>query len=220
MSVSASRNVSNRRIVARTTELPEQVDLRRARGRILVAALHLFADQGYGGTSVRDICGRAGVQPTTMYAHFPSKEDVLAELLRIGHEELYRRLRSALLDVEPDPRVRLEALVRAHVHSHCEFPMLAVVANAELHALSEHKSESILAVRQQSESLLVDVLERGVQCGQFKVADMLLTLRAISAIGTRVAFWYGPDCGRTPEQIADTFAAFAASIVGLPPRSG
>ena len=49
---------------------------------------------------------------------------------------------------------------------------------------------------------------------------LLLTLRAISAIGTRVAFWYGPDCGRTPEQIADTFAAFAASIVGLPPRSG
>ena len=137
MPVTATSPNSNRRIAAEESELPADVDLRGARGRVLTAALHLFADLGYGGTSVRDICAQAGVQPTTLYAHFPSKEDVLAELLRIGHDEHYRRLRAALLEVEPDPAVQLRALVCAHVSSHCSFPMLAVVASAELHALSQ-----------------------------------------------------------------------------------
>lgn len=208
---------SNRRIAATQSALPADVKLRGARGRVLVAALNLFADQGYGGTSVRDICAQAGVQPTTLYAHFPSKEDVLAELLKIGHQEHNRRLRAALLDVEPDPVAQLRALVCAHVHSHCAFPMLAVVASAELHALSEDKSQSILAIRQQSESLLIEVLERGIERDQFLVDDTLLTLRAIGAIGTRVAFWYSPDCGRSAEQIAEQFAEYAARIVGLAP---
>lgn len=215
MPVTATSPNSNRRIASEESELPADVDLRGARGRVLTAALHLFADLGYGGTSVRDICAQAGVQPTTLYAHFPSKEDVLAELLRIGHDEHYRRLRAALLEVEPDPAVQLRALVRAHVSSHCSFPMLAVVASAELHALSQAKSQPILAIRRQSESLLVDVLERGIAHAQFQVSDTLLTLRAISAIGTRVAFWFSPDCGRSIDQIADQFAEFAARIVGL-----
>ncbi len=217
MSVAANRITSNRRIAAQSSDLPSDVNLRGARGRVLVSALHLFADLGYGGTSVRDICAQAGVQPTTLYAHFPSKEDVLAELLRIGHEEHLSRLQSALLDVDPDPATQLRALVRAHVSSHCQYPMLAVVASAELHALSEDKSQSILAIRRQSESLLVEVLQRGIAREQFQVTDTLLTLRAISAIGTRVAFWFSPDCGRSVEQVADQFAEFAARIVGLPP---
>lgn len=205
----------HRRIASLKPVFPAGIVPSGARGRILCAALNLFADHGYGGTSVRDICIRAKVQATTLYAHFPSKEHVLAEIIRLGHEEHFRRLRNALLETQPDPPLQLATLIRTHVHSHCEHAMLAVVANAELHALSGAMAAPILAVRQQSEALLIEVLERGIRLGIFKVPDTYLTLRAIGGMGLRVAYWYTPDCGRTPEQVADAFVEFALRIVGV-----
>lgn len=200
------------------TVLPPGVTPGGARGRILGAALRLFADRGYGGTSVRDICTAAPAQATTLYAHYPSKEHVLAEIIQLGHDEHHRRLRDALLASQPDPREQLSALVCAHVLTHCEYSMLAVVATAELHALSATRAAPILALRAQSERLLVEVIERGIQQGLFDVPDTHLALRAIGGMGVRVAYWYEPGCGRTPDQVADIFTEFARRIVGVKTR--
>ena len=149
MSEPAPRTSAVRRIAAMEAALPPEAIPPGARGRILGAALGLFADVGYAGTSVRDICARAEVQATTLYSHFPSKEHVLAEILRLGHEQHFRYLRSALLASQPDPVQQLSAMVRAHVIVHCEYAKLAAVANAELHALSESMAPPILALIQQ-----------------------------------------------------------------------
>lgn len=215
----AAQLPSHRRIAAVDTAIPEGVSPKGARGRILNAALRLFADRGYGGTSVRDICSEAQAQATTLYAHFPSKEHVLAEIIQLAHDVHHRRLRDALLTAQPHPREQLAALVRAHVHSHCDYSMLAVVATAELHALSEAMAAPILALRAQSERLLVDVLERGIEQRVFDVPDTYLALRAISSLGIRVSYWYAPDCGRTPEQVAEVFAEYAWRIVGAEPKT-
>lgn len=205
---------SNRRIAATQSLIPPEVMPRGARGRIVTAALRLFSQRGYGGTSVRDICAAANVYATTIYSHYDSKEHVLADLIRLGHEEHLSRLSSSLLACEPDPRLQLAAIVRAHVLSHCDYPMLAVVADAELHALSDDLAGPILAMRAEAEDLLVDVVQRGVAQKLFDVPDPFLTLRAVSALGLRVAYWYTPDCGRTPQDVADSFAELALRMVG------
>lgn len=205
----------NRRLAALKPGLPKPASERaRSRRAVLDAALRLFAERGYGGTSVRDIATGASVQPATMYAHFPSKEHVLAELISIGHEEHHRRMRNALLDSSPEPREQLAALVRAHVGMHAEYPMLAVVANAELHALSPSFAESPLAIRQQSEELWREVVERGVDAGAFDVADPWLAVAAIAAMGLRVAHWYTPDFPLSAQDVADTYVEFAWRVVG------
>jgi AcrR family transcriptional regulator len=217
MTKAAVQVPNHRRIATVETALPPGVTPKGARGRILSAALRLFADRGYGGTSVRDICAEAKAQATTLYAHYPSKEHVLAEIIQLAHDHHYRRLRDALMTAQPDPREQLSALVRAHVVSHCDYSMLAVVATAELHALSEAMAAPILSLRAQSERLLVDVIERGIQQGVFTVPDTYLALRAIGGMGLRVSYWYSPDCGRTPEQVAEVFAEYARRIVGVMP---
>ena len=116
--------------------LPPRPAADGTRGRILLAGLGLFAEHGYHGTSIRDIAAEAAVQSASLYAHFPSKEAILAELVLAGHEEHHTRLMTALLHSGTDPRDSLAALVRAHVRAHTDYPMLAVVANNEMHALS------------------------------------------------------------------------------------
>lgn len=52
-----------------------------ARRRILAAALALFAERGYAGTSVRDLAEHLGVTKAAITHHFPAKEQILAELV-------------------------------------------------------------------------------------------------------------------------------------------
>jgi AcrR family transcriptional regulator len=49
--------------------------------RILDAAEHLFALEGFRGTSLRDITGRAGVNLAAVNYHFGSKEALLRAVM-------------------------------------------------------------------------------------------------------------------------------------------
>ncbi len=66
--------------------LPDQGGKRRAqaarrREQLLEAALALFSEHGYRGTSVRDITRRAGVTEAVLYHYFANKVDLWAAVL-------------------------------------------------------------------------------------------------------------------------------------------
>ncbi len=54
--------------------------------RILDVALDLFTEQGYDGTSLRQIAEQLGVTKAALYYHFESKEDILMALHMRLHE--------------------------------------------------------------------------------------------------------------------------------------
>jgi AcrR family transcriptional regulator len=54
--------------------------------RLVEAAAALFAERGVEATTVADICTRADVAHQTFFNHFPSKRDLVREIVRIGHE--------------------------------------------------------------------------------------------------------------------------------------
>ena len=58
------------------------------RQRILDIAVDLFIEQGYAGTSVRDISERLGMTKGSLYYHFASKEEVLNALVAPLLEDL------------------------------------------------------------------------------------------------------------------------------------
>jgi AcrR family transcriptional regulator len=59
-----------------------------ARDRLIVAAVDLFAEQGYDATTVAQIAERAGVTKSTFFRHFSDKREVLVA----GQETLARLL--------------------------------------------------------------------------------------------------------------------------------
>ncbi len=205
-----------RRLTAVAADLPEGVTPPGTRGRILQAALKLFAEYGFFGASIRDIARAVGINSATLYAHYPSKEHLLAELIRLGHEELRQRLRQAYAEAGDDPAAQLAALVRAQVLVHTDYPLLALVANHELHALSPERAAPALELRAETRQLMLSVLDRGATAGAFDVADVALAGIAIGSLGMRVANWFGPDQPYTPEQVADAFVGFALRLVGSP----
>ncbi len=203
-----------RRLNAVTPDLPEGVTPPGTRGRILLSALGLFAEYGFHGTSIRDIAAAIGINSATLYGHYPSKEHILAALVLLGHEELHHRMQQAVVDTDADPVAQVAALVRAQVLAHTDFPLLALVANQELHALSPQMAAPALALREQSRDLALRVLRRGVQREVFDIPDITLAAIAVSSMGIRVANWFGPDQPYTRDQVADTFADFALRLCG------
>ena len=45
--------------------------------KILDAALSLFAENGYDGTSVEQIAGIVGIKAPSLYKHYKGKEDIV-----------------------------------------------------------------------------------------------------------------------------------------------
>ena len=69
------------------------------RERILDVALDLFTDQGFDGTSMREIAERLGISKPAIYYHFASKEEILMAL----HMRLHEFGRAALARLAGQP---------------------------------------------------------------------------------------------------------------------
>ncbi len=208
-------HAATRRLAATDATLLPAHEPRGTRGAILEAGLKLFAERGYAGASIRELADAVGIQPASLYAHFPSKEHVLAELCRIGHEAQLRSIREALSACGAEPRDQVVAYVRGHVAMHTTYPMLAVVANGELYALSSRLGAGSFELREQSVQTLMDIVERGLAAGAFAVPDAWLAVAAIGAMGLRVAYWYTPRHALSARRIADVYAEFALRILGV-----
>jgi AcrR family transcriptional regulator len=66
--------------------VPSQPASRPARERLLAAAAELFYEQGIAATGVDAVLARAGVSPSTLYAHFPGKDALVAAYLEERHQ--------------------------------------------------------------------------------------------------------------------------------------
>ena len=86
----------------------------KRRTQVLEAASRLFAEQGYHGTTVGDICDTLGVGKGVFYWYFESKEALFSELLQESLLQLRRAQQHAIAAVD-DPVARIEQGIRASI---------------------------------------------------------------------------------------------------------
>lgn len=94
----------------------------QAREHILEVAAELFIKNGYAATSTRAIAAGVGIRQASLYYYFPSKDDILAELLAISVRPSLQAL-ARLKQVAPSdtpPEVLLFALVLIDVKTLAE----------------------------------------------------------------------------------------------------
>jgi TetR/AcrR family transcriptional regulator, cholesterol catabolism regulator len=89
----------------------------RTRQRVLDAAAACFGAVGYAGVTLRDIADRAKMKAVSLYYHFDSKDDLVAEVLHVGLENAFTATRAAVEAVGKgtDPTARLRAAITAHL---------------------------------------------------------------------------------------------------------
>lgn len=110
------------------------------RGVILEATEQLILEDGYGAVSTRKVAARAGLKPSLVHYYFPTTDDLLLAVSRLGADESDRMIEEALDSDEPlkalwsffidtsRTRMALEFMalanhrdaLRSHMARHCE----------------------------------------------------------------------------------------------------
>jgi AcrR family transcriptional regulator len=115
------------------------------RERILDVALDLFTDQGFDGTSMREIAGRLGISKPAIYYHFASKEEILmalhmrlhdfgkTALERLTDQTVTLQLWGSLLDELLDQMVAQSKIFLMHERNHAALEKLHRKDHADEH---------------------------------------------------------------------------------------
>jgi TetR/AcrR family transcriptional regulator, cholesterol catabolism regulator len=89
----------------------------RTRERILDAAAHVLSRKGYAGTRLSDVADQAEIQAPAIYYYFPSRDDLIEEVMWSGIAHLREHLARVMAASPPgaDPLDRIDAAVEAHL---------------------------------------------------------------------------------------------------------
>jgi AcrR family transcriptional regulator len=174
--------------------------MQRRREQILKAAVELFNDQGYLGTTVDEIALLADVTKRTVYHHMGSKEHILLEIHSdfIGEGLLKWQ---AVVEEDGTATELLRRLIEVHVQSLTEHAKEIKVFFEEIKHLNDADRAEIISQRDRYESILEDVISRGIADGEFRELDARVTTLIVLGGLTEIYQWYHTSENLTAEKL-------------------
>jgi AcrR family transcriptional regulator len=114
--------------VSETAEkIPRKTQQRslRTKQKLLDAALEAFSENGFKGTSTRDIAARAGVHHPLITYHFSNKDRLWRSAVKYVFSDFITELQRAQeLHANDCPKVRFAAMIRIYVQHAARYPAL------------------------------------------------------------------------------------------------
>lgn len=128
------------------------------------AAASVFAENGFHGSSTRDIAERMGIKQGSLYYYFKSKEDALSEVCLYGVQDYAERMQAIAIS-DQSFEAKLTATVTSHLTKYREKNEALRVYNAERLYLPATKREKLYQIgsgyRQQLETIFADAASSG-----------------------------------------------------------
>lgn len=181
--------------------------LLKRKDQITETAQNLFREKGYAGTSMRDLAKAVGIEPASLYSHIKSKEDILSGIcFRIAGE-----FKDALYPVvvcEADAATKLHAAIEAHIKVISRNQDATAVFFNEWRHLGEPDLATFKARRHEYEDKFKEIIQKGIEAGDFKTNDINLTVKLIFSTLNGTHEWYKSGGKMSPQQIAQHISDF------------
>ncbi len=182
-------------------------------------AIGLMGEQGYEGTSTRDIAAAAGVSVAALYYHFPSKLDLLREFLDEAHDVVIERVAREIEVAGPTARHKLDAAVASVIWSNIHDAwarQAALVSWREHGRLAVPDQRGIARKREQLVDLFERVVVEGAAAGEFGTAEPRDVARAVLTLCISVVDPFSEAVGPMPKVI-EVHQRLAAALADTPP---
>jgi AcrR family transcriptional regulator len=182
--------------------------------RLLDEAAHAFAQRGYAAASVRDIAGRVGMLPGSMYCHFETKEALLIAVYREGVERIGAAVDLAIAAAD-EPWQRLEAACIAHLTTLLDQTDYSQVVIRVRPSDAPAAAPELVQLRDAYEkrfARLVAALPLARPTDRSSLRLMLMG--ALNWSQT----WYRQDGGLAPERIARRFVGLLKANLAAPAK--
>jgi AcrR family transcriptional regulator len=184
-----------------------------SRERILSTAIALFSERGYAGTSVAEVCERAGVVKTAVYWHFESKEGLLEAALERVAGEWISEIRASVeqaggIDARLD---RFVAGLRWLVLERGEALALILGMILERAEIDETRRESLRRILAQAREAIVDGI-RDALGRDLPEPDLVADVALSLLMGVVLSHRLERDPVRLERQLAQLRQTFALSV--------
>jgi len=183
----------------------------RTRTRILDAAAHVLSIKGYAGMRLSDVAEYAELQAPAIYYYFPSREDLIEEVMWAGiadmRDHLVEVLGAAPADASPMDKIMLG--VEAHLRHELEISDYTTASIRNAGQLPEEIRKRQVAEEARYGEIWRKLFKEASAAGEIR-DDLDLYIARMLVLGALnwTAEWWNPKRGKL-----ETIVAMAQSFV-------
>jgi TetR/AcrR family transcriptional regulator, cholesterol catabolism regulator len=200
----------------RTEGAPESKST-RTRKRILDAAAHVLSIKGYAGMRLSDVAEYAELQAPAIYYYFPSREDLIEEVMWAGIADMRDHFLDVLAGAPADasPMDKIMLGVEAHLRHELEISDYTTASIRNAGQLPENIRKRQIAEEARYGEVWKKLFKQAAAAGEIR-EDLDLYIAQMLVFGALnwTAEWWNPKRGSL-----ETVVAMAQSFVreGLAP---
>ena len=189
----------------------------RTRERILLAAATTLSLKGYVGTRLEDVAKLAGIASPAIYYYFPSRDDLIAEVLWTGtslvRTKVEERLAALTDDVSPLERIMVAA--EAHLQFALQLSAFTSAAVRNVGQVPQEVRERSVVEETQYMHLWRDLFSQAQSMGQIR-NDIDMTITRFIVIGTLNAAtsWWDSGERSLPELVEAMQKLIVSGLTG------
>jgi TetR/AcrR family transcriptional regulator, cholesterol catabolism regulator len=190
---------------------------------IILAAAEVLRNNGYEATTMKDIAAQVNLTAASLYYHFRNKDALLLAVLEYGLDHVVERI-EPVVKTDKTNTEKLAEMIKLHVVSVTKNTTVGAAMVFEIRSLMNPKTssgksknnqafierrDSFFARRDHFEELFQQVVQAGVDDGEFSPVDVAIFVKTILGAQNWVGVWYregGRLDGETVAQMmAETF---------------
>ena len=189
------------------------------RADILWAAAEVLHRNGYDATTMKDIAAQVNLTAASLYHHFRNKDFLLLNVLELGLDLTIDKL-EAVANTDLTNAEKLAGMIRSHVVSVTGNVAVGAAMVFEIRALlnvslggkngddtfmEEYvaRRNQFFARRDYFESMFRDVVEAGIEAGEFRAVDAAIVTRAMLGAHNWISVWFKEGGRLSGKELAD-----------------
>ncbi len=170
---------------------------------ILKEAAKLFKDKGFGGTSMRDLAEKVGMEAPSLYYHIGSKDEILEKICfdvactYLSHLEELELSNEPYLD-------KMKSLIRLHVRMMISNGPEVSVTNHDWKYLSKEKLVEFKELRRLYENQLTTLIESGIDAGELAPVNATVAVFTLLSSLRWIEYWWKPQRGISAKELENS----------------
>lgn len=179
---------------------------------ILTAARECFLEKGFDRSSVSEIAAKVGVVEGLVYTYYPTKRDLLNDVLRAMYEPLIRDMDESFSRIH-GVRSRLRYLIWRHLRVYVEEPNLSRLVLHEVRTGPEYFKSVLHDLHVRYTAFLVRTIEEAIGHGDIRPETDVELLRSMVYGGIEHRMW-GTLFGHGTVDVEATADEYTSMVLG------
>jgi len=180
------------------------------RERVIACAAELFAREGFENVGMGRLADAVGISKAGLYHYFRAKREILDTIVVTTLDGLMETVAAATVEVKR-PRDRLTAFMTAHAaYFEANYWAFTAMLVGFSGLASRPTRELVVEQRDRYEGLLRDILQEGVDSGDFRAVHLPTASRAALSMLNWMARWFDPS---GPERATEVAAKYAELLL-------